>query len=60
MSSLLRGPGTETLAVVVLDVQQLGDAGVTAALAVVLVVVVGVLGVVSAVARRAWRRRVPA
>lgn len=60
MSSLLRGPGTETLAVVVLDSQQLGDAGVTAALAVVLVGVVGALGAASAAARRLWRRRVAA
>jgi iron(III) transport system permease protein len=36
MSSLLRGPGVETLAVAVLDLQQLGDQTVTAALAVTL------------------------
>ncbi|HEX5630310.1 MAG TPA: ABC transporter permease subunit, partial [Acidimicrobiia bacterium] len=36
MSSLLYGPGTETLAVVTLEVQQLGDPTVTAALAVLL------------------------
>jgi iron(III) transport system permease protein len=45
MSSLLYGPGTETLAVVTLNVQQLGDLTVTAALAVVLTVP-GVLAVV--------------
>lgn len=36
MSSLLYGPGTATLAVVTLEVQQLGDVTVTAALAVLL------------------------
>lgn len=36
MSSLLYGPGSETLAVVVLNLQQLGDPTVTAALAVLL------------------------
>ncbi len=36
MSSILYGPGTETFAVVVLNQQQLGDAGGSAALAVVL------------------------
>ncbi len=36
MSSLLYGPGSATLAVVVLNVQQLGDPTVTAALAVLL------------------------
>lgn len=38
MSSLLYGPGTATLAVVTLEVQQLGDPTVTAALAVLLTV----------------------
>jgi len=46
--------------VVVLDAQQLGDAGVTSALAVVLVGAVAALGAASAAARRTWRRRVPA
>jgi len=41
MSSLLHGPGNETLAVVILDYQQLGDPTVTAALAVMLALVVG-------------------
>jgi len=36
ISSLLHGPGTETLAVVVLDLQQLGAQAATAALAVLL------------------------
>jgi len=36
MSSLLYGPGSETLAVVVLNLQQLGDPTVTSALAVLL------------------------
>lgn len=38
MSSLLYGPGTETLAVVVLNSQELGGVGATAALSVVLTV----------------------
>jgi iron(III) transport system permease protein len=40
MSSLLYGPGSATLAVVVLNLQQLGDPGPTAALAVILTVIV--------------------
>jgi iron(III) transport system permease protein len=40
MSSLLYGPGTATLAVVVLNLQQLGDPGVSSALAVVLTLLV--------------------
>ncbi len=40
MSSLLYGPGTSTLAVIVLGVQQLGDPGVSAALAVLLTLIV--------------------
>ena len=40
MSSLLYGPGTSTLAVVVLNLQQLGESGPTAALAIVLTVIV--------------------
>ena len=42
MSTLLYGPGTATLAVHVLNVQQLGDPTVTAALAVILTGLVGV------------------
>jgi iron(III) transport system permease protein len=40
MSSLLYGPGSETLAVVVLNSQELGRIGPTAALSVVLTVVI--------------------
>ena len=40
MSSLLYGPGSATLAVVVLNLQQLGDNGLTAALALVLALLV--------------------
>ncbi len=42
MSSLLYGPGGETLAVVVLNSQELGQVGVTSALSVVLTLVLGV------------------
>jgi len=37
MSAIMYGPGSETFAVVVLDAQELGDVGASAALAVVLV-----------------------
>jgi iron(III) transport system permease protein len=40
MSSLLYGPGSATLAVVVLNLQQLGDRGLTAALALLLTLLV--------------------
>ena len=40
MSSLLYGPGTETMAVIILNLQQLGDVSVTSALAVLLTAVV--------------------
>ncbi len=40
MSSLLYGPGSSTLAVAVLNLQQLGDPTVTAALAVLLTALV--------------------
>jgi iron(III) transport system permease protein len=40
MSSLLYGPGSETLAVVVLNSADLGGVGVTAALSVLVTVVV--------------------
>ncbi|HSM38028.1 MAG TPA: ABC transporter permease subunit [Candidatus Limnocylindrales bacterium] len=39
MSSLLHGPGSQTLAVVILNLQQLGDVPTTSALAVVLTLV---------------------
>ncbi len=55
MSSLLHGPGTDTLAVVVLDLQQLGDIPVSAALATILTV--PPLLVAVAVAPFAGRRR---
>jgi iron(III) transport system permease protein len=45
MSSLLYGPRTATLAVAVLNVQQLGDPTVTAALAVILMLVVAAAAV---------------
>ena len=61
MSSLLYGPGSATLAVVVLNLQQLGDNGLTAALAVVLAIAVAVaslplLGRSGALERVGWRR----
>jgi iron(III) transport system permease protein len=45
MSSLLYGPGNATLAVIVLNVQQLGDPTITAAMAVLLVGVVALAAV---------------
>jgi iron(III) transport system permease protein len=45
MSTLLYGPGTSTLAVHVLNVQQLGDPTVTAALAVILTLLIAVAAV---------------
>ena len=42
MSSLLYGPGSETLAVVVLNSQELGRIGPTAALSVLLTLLVAV------------------
>jgi iron(III) transport system permease protein len=51
MSALLYGPGTETLAVSVLNVQQLGDVTASAALAVVLTLPVIVGAIVVTVAR---------
>ncbi len=61
MSSLLYGPGSATLAVVVLNLQQLGDNGLTAALAVVLAAIVAVaslplLSRSGALERVGWRR----
>jgi iron(III) transport system permease protein len=53
MSSLLYGPGSETLAVVVLDQQELGQVGQTAALSVLLAVLVVVLATVAWVGARA-------
>jgi iron(III) transport system permease protein len=52
MSALLYGPGSRTLGVVVLNLQELGDVGRTSALAVVMVAV----AVASALAMlAAWR-----
>jgi ABC-type spermidine/putrescine transport system permease subunit II len=50
MSSLLYGPGNATLAVIVLNVQQLGDPTITAAMAVLLVGVVALAAIPLAVA----------
>ncbi len=54
MSSLLHGPGNETLAVVVLDYQQIGDPTVTAALAVLLAGAVGAVAAPLLWLRSAW------
>jgi iron(III) transport system permease protein len=56
MSALLYGPGSETLAVVILNLRQLGDVTVTAAMAVALTIVVVVAGGGLALARRAAAR----
>jgi len=50
MSSLLYGPGNATLAVIVLNVQQLGDPTITAAMAVLLVGVVALAAIPLAIA----------
>ena len=52
MSSLLYGPGTDTMAVVVLNLRQLGDVTVTSATAVLLTLIV----LVGAAALLAGRR----
>jgi iron(III) transport system permease protein len=59
MSSLLYGPGSETLAVVVLNSQELGRIGPPAALSVVLSVVVAVPGLLLWWAMARPRIRVP-
>jgi len=61
MSSLLYGPGSATLAVVVLNLQQLGEAGFTAALAIVLSLIVALASLpllrrTGALERVGWRR----
>ena len=56
MSALLYGPGSDTLAVVTLNVQQLGDPTVTAALAVVLTGLVLVAAIPAILLRRAVDR----
>ena len=58
MSSLLYGPGSETLAVVILNLRQLGDVPVTAALAVLLTGMVLLATALLAVASRTSRRLV--
>ncbi len=59
MSSLLYGPGSETLAVAVLGLQQLGDPTVTAALGTVLtmLVLVPALLLVGLTSTGRWSRR---
>jgi iron(III) transport system permease protein len=53
MSTILYGPGTETFAVVIMNQQDLGGVGATAALAVVLTVpVVTVAGLAAWLSRR--------
>ena len=54
MSSILHGPGNETLAVVILDNQQIGDPTVTAALAVMLAAAVGAIATPLLWLRRSW------
>jgi iron(III) transport system permease protein len=61
MSSLLYGPGTATLAVVVLNLQQLGDPTLTAALAVMLTLLLTGIGLpvlsrLRVLEGGAWRR----
>ncbi|HSR15641.1 MAG TPA: ABC transporter permease subunit, partial [Gemmatimonadales bacterium] len=56
MSALLYGPGSETLAVVILNLRQLGDVTVTAAMAVALTAIVLTVAGLAAVVRRAWVR----
>lgn len=56
MSTILYGPGTETFAVVIMNQQDLGGTGATAALAIVLTAPVVVLGSVAALAARLGRR----
>jgi iron(III) transport system permease protein len=57
MSSLLYGPGNATLAVIVLNVQQLGDPTVTAAMAVLLVLVVALAAIPLALVGGGRRRQ---
>jgi len=61
MSTILYGPGTETFAVVIMNQQDLGGVGATAALALVLTVpVVAVAALVAWLTRRASRSARPA
>lgn len=57
MSSLLYGPGTRTLAVAILDAEQLGDVTVTSAMAVLLTLALVVVATVPWLVRRPGRRR---
>lgn len=56
MSALLYGPGSETLAVVILNLRQIGDVAVTAAMAVTLTSVVLAAGAVLVGVRSRQRR----
>jgi iron(III) transport system permease protein len=60
MSSLLYGPGGETFAVVVLNSEELGSVGPTAALSVLLTLVVAVPALLLALVLRGLRARAPA
>lgn len=53
ISSLLYGPGSETLAVVILNQQQLGDTAATSALSVLLTLLIAAAGVLLLAVRRA-------
>jgi iron(III) transport system permease protein len=58
MSTILYGPGTETFAVVIMNTQDLGGVGATAALALVLTVpVVTVAALVAWLSRRSLINR---
>jgi iron(III) transport system permease protein len=52
MSSLLYGPGNETLSVVILNLQQLGDVAATSALALLLTLLVAAPSVPLLASRR--------
>lgn len=56
ISSLLYGPGSETLAVAILNLQQLGDVTVTSALSVLLTALIAAAAVLLLVVRRASAR----
>ena len=61
MSSLLYGPGSATLAVVVLNLQQLGETNLTAALAILLTLILSIAALpllrrAGPLARIGWRR----
>ncbi len=52
ISSLLYGPGNETLAVVILNRQEIGDVAVTSALSVLLTLLIAAAGALLLVVRR--------